>query len=317
MSKPLFSICIPAFKRVQYLKRLLDSIALQSFKDYEVVVTDDSPGEEVTELCNLYHGSMCIRVFKNKVNLNTPENWNEAIRRAKGKWIKIMHDDDWFSKSESLQQFAKAIEQHPDCSFFFSAYKNVYEETQRVMPVFIKPFWRKALNRDPNILIADNVIGPPSAILHKNDQRIWYDRQMKYVVDIDFYIRYLSNESPCYIPESLINVGINSAQVTKYTFNVPEVHLKESLYLLQKTGEKHLKNLIVFDGWWRLIRNFRIRSISNIRATGFDGNVPLAIIRIMNFQKNVPFRLLKKGVVSKLLMISCYMLHNRKITKII
>lgn len=314
MQKPLISICIPAFKRVQYVRRLLDSIAIQSFKDFEVIVTDDSPGDEITTLCREYVGTMNISVFKNKINLNTPENWNEGIRRAGGKWIKIMHDDDWFSRGDSLQQFADAILQQPNCAFFFSAYTNVYEETKKEQPMFIKPFWQRALKQDPNVLIADNVIGPPSVTLHKNDGRTWYDRQMKYVVDIDFYIRFLEKDSPFYINQSLINVGINKAQVTKYTFNVPEVHLKESLLLLEKTGEKHLKNLLVFDGWWRLIRNFRVRAEEDIRSAGYGGPVPPSLIRMINFQKKIPFGLLTKGVFSKLLMASCYALNRRRIS---
>ena len=44
---PLISICIPAYKRIDYLQKLLDSISIQTFKDYEVIVTDDSPDESV------------------------------------------------------------------------------------------------------------------------------------------------------------------------------------------------------------------------------------------------------------------------------
>lgn len=39
---PLLSICIPAYERPALLKRLLDSIAKQVFKDFEVIITDDS-----------------------------------------------------------------------------------------------------------------------------------------------------------------------------------------------------------------------------------------------------------------------------------
>ena len=47
---PLISICIPAYKRAAFIKRLLDSIAIQSFQDYEVVITDDSPGDDVEQV---------------------------------------------------------------------------------------------------------------------------------------------------------------------------------------------------------------------------------------------------------------------------
>lgn len=304
-------MCIPAYKRTIYLKRLLDSVSIQSFRNFEVIVTDDSPGEEVMQLCKKYNKQFSIRFFKNPTNLNTPENWNEAIRQAKGQWIKLMHDDDWFSNENSLQQFADAINKFPNCTFFFSAYTNVYENERREKKMFLNDFRKKELLKEPNILIADNVIGPPSVTLHKNDHSVWYDRRMKYVVDIDFYIQYLRKTKFCYINQSLINVGINSAQVTKYTFNVPEVHLKESLLLLEKTGPQPLKNIIVFDGWWRLIRNFSIKSVEQIRAHGYRGDVPAIILSIITFQKKFPASLLKKGVFSKAFMSICY-LRNRK-----
>jgi hypothetical protein len=149
--------------------------------------------------------------------------------------------------------------------------------------------------------------------MHKNDGTTWYDCNMKYVVDIDFYIRYLEQTTPFYIDDPLINVGINQAQVTKYTFGVPEVHLKESLLLLEKAGPTHLKNIIVFDGWWRLIRNFSVKNIEQIRSFGYHGPVPQIIERIIQFQNKIPAGILKNGVLSKSLMSCCYMLNRSKV----
>jgi glycosyltransferase involved in cell wall biosynthesis len=312
---PTISICIPAYKSTDFLKRLLDSITIQTFKDFEVVVTDDSPGDEVQHLCESYTDKFAIRYFKNVSVLNTPENWNESIRKARGKWIKLMHDDDWFSDSTSLQDFAVAIEEKPDADFFFSAYTNIYEETGRKQPMFLKSFWKKALKTEKNVLIADNVIGPPSVTLHRNNGQIWYDNNMKYIVDIDFYIGYLQNRQPFYIKRSLINVGINMAQVTKYTFGVADVHLKESMMLLQKTGEKQFSNIIVFDGWWRIMRNFSIKTIQDIHSAGYTADIPGAIQFIINFQKHYSLKILEKGALSKLLMTVCYLKYRSSYKK--
>ncbi|MCU7550350.1 glycosyltransferase [Chitinophagaceae bacterium LB-8] len=313
MSDCFISICIPAYKRTDYLQRLLQSIAVQTYRDFEVIVTDDSPNDEVKQLCNQYSGSFPLHFYKNPQNLNTPENWNEGIRKSKGEWIKLVHDDDWFSSPESLAKFAEAAKKHPGHTFFFSAYTNIYEGTGRMQEMRLKPFWSKALLQNPMVLISDNVVGPPSVTMHKNDKTTWYDRNMKYVVDIDFYIRYLENTRPYYIDEPLINVGINQAQVTKYTFGVPEVHLKESLLLLEKTGPKHLKNMIVFDGWWRLIRNFSVKNVDQLCAFGYNGPVPQIIERIIQFQNRIPAGLLKNGIISKSLMSCCYLLGRNKI----
>ena len=52
---PFFSICIPAYKNTDYLKRLLDSISIQTFRDFEVIITDDSPDETVSTFINNYN----------------------------------------------------------------------------------------------------------------------------------------------------------------------------------------------------------------------------------------------------------------------
>ena len=44
------SICVPAYKNPVGVERLLGSIKVQSFTDYEVVVTDDSPDGSVEEV---------------------------------------------------------------------------------------------------------------------------------------------------------------------------------------------------------------------------------------------------------------------------
>ncbi len=313
MSDCFISICIPAYKRIDYLQRLLQSIAVQTYRDFEVIVTDDSPNDEVKQLCEQYSGSFILHFYKNLQNLNTPENWNEGIRKSKGEWIKLVHDDDWFSSPDSLSKFAEAVQKHPEHTFFFSAYTNIYEGTSRKQEMRLKPFWRKALLNDPMILVSDNVVGPPSVTMHKNDGSAWYDRNMKYVVDIDFYIRFLEKTNPFYIDEPLINVGINRAQVTKYTFGVPEVHLKESLLLLEKTGPEHLKNIIVFDGWWRLMRNFSVKNSEQLRTFGYNGPIPKILERIIEFQNKIPSSLLKNGVISKSLMTYCYSINRGKI----
>jgi glycosyltransferase involved in cell wall biosynthesis len=103
MSIPFISVCIPAYKRTEFLKRLLDSLMIQNFKNFEVVITDDSPGNDVKTLVQGY-SELPIKYFRNEHALGTPENWNEGLRQAKGGWIKIMHDDDWFTNESICQR---------------------------------------------------------------------------------------------------------------------------------------------------------------------------------------------------------------------
>src|SRR5258706_11620300 len=167
---PFISISIPAYKRVDYLRRLLDSILIQDYKNFEVVITDDTPGDEVKNFCELYQPTFPLRYFKNKESLGTPENWNEGVRKAAGQWIKIMHDDDWFSGRDSLRQYADAIAAHPEDVFFFAAYTNIYEqEDNREENVHLGKWNENRLKQNPLILFSKNFIGNPSCTLFKKD----------------------------------------------------------------------------------------------------------------------------------------------------
>ena len=47
---PKVSLCIPAYKQVEYLRVTLNSVLKQDFHDYELIVTDDSADDSVKNL---------------------------------------------------------------------------------------------------------------------------------------------------------------------------------------------------------------------------------------------------------------------------
>jgi glycosyltransferase involved in cell wall biosynthesis len=309
----LISVCIPAYKHTDFLKRLFDSLAIQSFRNFEVIITDDSPDDSVKNLCIQYQHTLPLQYFRNTSTLGTPENWNEAIRRASGKWIKLIHDDDWLTNENSLQHFANAIAANPNASFFFCAFRNIWFQSGRQEDVFVNSFRYKELLKEPAVLFSKNVVGPPSVILHPNDKQFFYDKKVKWVVDIDFYIRYFKVARPVHIPEILINVGMGEHQVTQDCFRKREVEVPENFYLLGKTGITPLKNILVYDAWWRLFRNLEVRYEKEIRDAGYNGPIHPVLLSMIRWQKNMPRFLLTTGVFSKISMFVHYLLHRNQL----
>lgn len=306
--KVLISICIPAYKRSAFLQRLLNSIEIQTLRDFEVIVTDDSPDNSVQLLCQQFHSRFPLHYYRNEKAMGTPENWNEAIRRASGKWIKLMHDDDWFRRPDSLLQFAKAVEAD-DHDFVFAAYADVNLHTKQEQIVWLNNFRKRSFLQEPATLLSKNIIGPPSVIMHKNNGAYWYDKNVKWVVDIDFYLQRLHTEQIKYIPDALINVGISDQQVT-VDCRFPEVEIPENFYLLNKIGIEKLRHVLVYDAWWRLLRNFSIHKPEAIRAAGYQGPIHPVLLSMIRWQKNIPASLLKIGPFSKSLMFLHFCLHR-------
>lgn len=307
---PLISICIPAYQRVNYLKRLLDSIVSQNFKDFEVIVSDDSNDRAVFSLLQNYYNHFSVRYFHNTPSLGTPANWNYAISQATGEWIKLMHDDDWFSSVDALKIFSENTKQ--ENKFIFSSYNNVFEHSNKIEKVNMPALWKKKILNEPNVLLARNVIGPPSVTMLHRSIKEKYDTRLKWRVDMEFYIRILKQEKAfTYINKPLINVGISQSQVTQSCIYVPEVELPEGFLLLHKHGTAALRNIWVYDAWWRLLRNMKISTESKLRFYANE-DWPLVILQMIKHLSTIPDSLLKKGAVSKSFMTLSYLRNPYK-----
>ncbi len=300
------SICIPAYKNIAFLERLLHSIAIQSFTDYEVIITDDSPDESVEQFILSYNFPKQIQFKKNIPALGTPENWNEAIKHARGKWIKLMHNDDWFAHEDALKTFYKATLAHPQCSFFFSAFQNVNYHTGNKEVVRCTLFDSFVLRLNPLHLFRRVYVGNPSCTLLRRDIDLFYDNRFKYVVDFEYYIRCIKKlKQYYYINEVILNIGFHDEQVTRQTFLVPSVQIPENLILLEKLGYGILRNLLVYDYYWRMIRNLKIKDVEEME-TYYNNEIHPLIKQIIASQAQLPMRVLKTGILSKSFMFLNY-----------
>jgi len=91
-NKPLVSILIPAYN-TEYFETTLSSAMNQTFPDLEIVVCDDSCGEEIQAITGRVGGSR-VRYVRNEVNLGFSGNFARCFRLARGEFIKFLNDDD-------------------------------------------------------------------------------------------------------------------------------------------------------------------------------------------------------------------------------
>ena len=307
MKDPFISICIPAYKKVISLRRLLQSILQQKYTNYEIIITDDTPDDSVNKLVEEFFEKLPIRYYKNSPVAGMPANWNIGMKKATGKWIKIMHDDDWFATATSLEQFAEAAKK-TSSDFIFSACNNIYSSSGKEVNEFLIKQKKELLEKDPLNLFYSNVIGHPSTVMHKKDDAVIYDTQFKWVVDVDFYIRYLLKHPGFeYLPEMLINIGIDEHQASNKYYKNPKVEIPEYFKMRNKYHVKLTDNQYVFHAFWLLVRKFKIKNLSEIKDAGYAGSTPDAILSIINYQKKIPRLILKQTPFSNYFVQKCFM----------
>ncbi|SFY35756.1 glycosyltransferase family 2 protein [Janthinobacterium sp. TB1-E2] len=105
------SIVITTYNRPQLLREAIESAISQSSKiKYEILIVDNNfqEGKTESELVVESFKSERLRYFQNKENLGMFGNWNRGILLARGKFVTILHDDD-FLKSNYLESMFELL----------------------------------------------------------------------------------------------------------------------------------------------------------------------------------------------------------------
>ena len=294
---PKVSICIPAYNQVQHLKKTIDSVIVQNYKDYELIVTDDSSTTIVADFIKNNYPSHHIKYYKNTVALGTPENWNESIRKATGEYIKILHHDDWLATAASLGKYVSLLDDNPQADFAFSATeaKSANGDWDHIL----KKKELNSIKENPLVLYTNNLIGAPSTGIFRKDLNVWYDPKLKWLVDIDFYIRALNaNTNIAYTKEMLMVTYLAEGRVTDHCINNKEVEIFEYFYLLDKiycSKNKYpkfgitaciLQAISICD-------KYAISNVKEIRECGYAGKVPQPVKAYLSLKRSSS--LLAKG----------------------
>lgn len=90
----MISVLVPVYNVAKYLRRCLDSILMQTYTDYEVVLVDDGSTDQSGSLCDAYAAEHdCIRVIHQR-NAGLAQVRNVSLAAARGEYITFVDSDD-------------------------------------------------------------------------------------------------------------------------------------------------------------------------------------------------------------------------------
>lgn len=290
MDKPKVSICIPAYNNVAEVKRLLESIRMQTFRDWEIILTDDSSNEEITELVkNSDWGP--LRYIHNEKPLGHIFNWNKSLSEAQGEYIKIMFSDDWFTAPDSLEKMVSLLERNPEASLAFCGTMQVMlpeggqvgsceankqdlrikqglqKETEdgvghmegKAYARAAEAWYTDRLAADYRNLFLGNEIGAPSATIYRTCGAM-FDEKSNWASDMFLYFEILGkNPRFACTKEPLISIGIHEAQYTGMFEEKDLRKFNDTLYMYEKyklrespgCREYMLRQILKFRQGWK------------------------------------------------------------------
>jgi glycosyltransferase involved in cell wall biosynthesis len=109
------SVCIPTYKRPEFLKEALDSVLAQTLQPIEIIIGDDSNDDLTEKLVVDIKKSCEIPIFytRHSPSLGQAENINFLYENSKGDKLVLLHDDDLLLPN-ALEDLNNCWNLHPD-----------------------------------------------------------------------------------------------------------------------------------------------------------------------------------------------------------
>lgn len=116
---PLVSICIPTFNRADMIGKAIESATGQSYRNIEIIVVDNASTDNTRSVVSAYTDPR-IRYIRNPENLGLFGNANRCIELSGGKYIHILHSDD-FIDPQFTATCVEFFEAHPEVAMTFTS----------------------------------------------------------------------------------------------------------------------------------------------------------------------------------------------------
>lgn len=133
---PLVSVIIATYNSARYVSDTLNSIKVQTWRNIELIITDDGSTDNTVPVCAYWLAENKDRFPSTKLitvaqNTGIPSNCNRGLRVANGEWIKIIAGDDILLEN-AVRDNVTFAGQFPDASFIISDVQEIDENNRLI-----------------------------------------------------------------------------------------------------------------------------------------------------------------------------------------
>lgn len=257
-----FSVIIPAFNAGEFITRTLNSVANQTYTNFEIVITNDGSVDNTETIINEYikaHPSLQIH-FSYQTNKGIGSARNNGINRAKGKYLAFLDADDcWYP--DKLEKAHEVLLKFPDIDILFHDEVEVrIDGTRRIL--------NYSMLDDPaydDLLFNGNRLSTSATVVKRETgQKLnGFSENLDFnsAEDYDFWLRLAKNNAKFYylnivlgeyirisdsVSKKIIYHATNSFNVIKYHVNMMMVENRHDKPFLHKMTN-NLESLNFFN----------------------------------------------------------------------
>jgi glycosyltransferase involved in cell wall biosynthesis len=293
-NKNKVTICIPSFNSKLFIKKTVESILSQNFKNYDIFFFDNCSTDNTKDIIDHYISRFSnFRKFIRKKNIIGENHINKILKKKNlfGEYFCIFHSDDIYDKN-ILNLSINFLKKNLDCCAVSSTANiidindNIYSKTLLPKEISNKKFFKldislfhKFLFEGGNFLVSPSfVFRTKSFIL--NDYKYKYKKYKK-ACDVDFFNQILEKEKIAIINKNLLNYRISNYSFTgqDLEYRTKDSHLFLVLNDILK-GYKYLdynKYLFYLKKFKFLLMIDRARQLINSKSLKIKSKIILNI----------------------------------------
>lgn len=253
--QPLISVVVATFRQDNMLLRALNSLAKQTYKNFEIIVVDDNANEEfnsrVNDIITKFreeNEEIKLTFIVNKSNLGSAHTRNVGIDASTGEYITFLDDDDLYLPENLEKQIENMLKTGAD--YGLTDIK-IYYENEKLCDNRERSYIKSTKKEDLiRYHLKHHLAGTGSLIFKKE-----YILKIGKFGDIDFgdefflMLKAIENDGKftylpgCYVKaymhygETGLSNGESKINGEKVVFN----HKKEYFHMLPKTDVKYIK----------------------------------------------------------------------------
>ncbi len=115
MELPKISIILPTYNGTQYITNAIESVLLQTFADWELLIIDDGSTDDTASIAKVYAAKDQRIIFvQNQYNLGIQKTLNNGLAMARGEYVARLDDDDRWIDSSKLDTQVTFLDNHSD-----------------------------------------------------------------------------------------------------------------------------------------------------------------------------------------------------------
>lgn len=164
------SIIVPVYNSGKYLRKCLDSIFSQTYKDFEVIAINDGSIDKSSKILEEYENNhKNMKVLDNKINLGAGISRNKGIDASNSEYIMFVDSDDYILPCTLEHAYTTMMEEAADfVRFDFNRVFGNINFDYRILDPSLKDGTRKVMEVDKDNYLFSEAAGPCNKLFSRD-----------------------------------------------------------------------------------------------------------------------------------------------------